>query len=191
MQSPLLQRFSIVTILVLASAGSAAAQHEHWLPDPLLFAARGRIGIQVQPMTEDLRKYFKAPRDRGLLVSRVEDNRPGARAGLCVGDVIVAAGETRMQEPLDLIRAVAKVPEGQAIEVEVIRDGSVHKMQVYPEGPAAPWLDPEYWSEWLQRNMQQGSEQLRRQLDDMEKRLKDLERRFEQQEQQQQNKQRT
>ena len=53
-----------------------------------------RIGVEVQPMTPELRGYFKAPADRGVLVVTVEEAAPAAAAGLRVGDVIIpAAGE--------------------------------------------------------------------------------------------------
>jgi C-terminal processing protease CtpA/Prc len=142
---------------------------------------RSRIGIQVQPMTSELREYFKSPADRGLLVALVEPGRPAARAGLQVGDVIVRAAGKPMQQPLDLVKVVARAPEAQALEVDVVREGKKTKMKVYPEGEAIPWVDPEYWSEWMQRGLGRGSQQLRQQLQEFERRLEELERRFKEQ----------
>src|SRR5678816_1283640 len=50
--------------------------------------SRGRLGVFAENMTEELRGYFGAPKDSGVLVSRVAPDSPSAKAGLKVGDVI-------------------------------------------------------------------------------------------------------
>ena len=82
-------------ILMLAlmggfAAGSASAQPGDPSVPPWL---RGRIGVYVQPLTEELREHFGAPPDRGVLVARVEPGRPGQRGGLLVGDVLLDAND--------------------------------------------------------------------------------------------------
>jgi len=173
-----LRTLVLAAALLPFAAGRADAQPDRWLSEVVPNPPRGRIGIQVEPMSEQLREYFQAPPDRGLLVSTVEEDRPAARAGLRAGDVIVEAAGAPMSEPLDLRKAVARVPEGKALRLVLVRDGAPLEVTVYPEGMPTPWVDPEYWSEWLQRGLRQGSEQLRQQLEDMEKRLEELERRF-------------
>jgi len=141
----------------------------------------GRIGVQVQPMTPELRQHFEAPPDRGLLVTRVEPNRPAERAGVQVGDVILEAGGEAQRRTWDLVRVVGKAPEGEKLPLRILRKGKTRKIEVVPTGSAAPWPDPGGIAEWLERGMQMGSEELREQLRELEKRLQELEKKIEEQ----------
>lgn len=184
-----------IALLVLGLAAGvptcAAAGSSDW-PFVTPFALpRARIGVQVQPMTSELREHFLAPTDRGLLVTRVEAGLPAARAGVEVGDVITSVDRKPMREPLDLVRAVGRVPQGDRLEVELVRDGKKRTVIVAPEGEATPWVDPDYWSEWAERGMLHGSRELRRRLEKLEKRLRELERRFEERRESGEGKERT
>ena len=75
---------------------------------------------------------------------------------------------------------MGRAAEGEPLEIGLVRDGEEHTVSVKPEGAASPWIDPEQWGEWIERGMQQGSEQLRNQLQELERRLEELERKFEQ-----------
>src|SRR5262245_35092128 len=57
-----------------------------------------RIGVQVQPLTPELREFFGVEGDAGLLVAAVEARSPAADAGLRAGDVIVRANDRPMYE---------------------------------------------------------------------------------------------
>ncbi|MFQ5416639.1 MAG: S1C family serine protease [Myxococcota bacterium] len=158
-----------------AKAGSDwSFQHSLWPP----YLARGRIGVQVQPMTPELREHMKAPADRGILVTRVVPDRPGAAADLRVGDVIVEADDAPMEAPFDLVRAVSGVAEGDEIKLAIVRDGEQHELSVSPEGEPRAWMDPDRWGEWMERGLQHGGGEFRRRLHQLEQRLEQLERRL-------------
>jgi membrane-associated protease RseP (regulator of RpoE activity) len=178
-----MMRARLFPLVVLVSAtvslpGAAPAQdfpfNQAFMPQ------RGRIGVQVQPMTDELREHFGAPSDRGLLVSRVEPNRPAAAADIRVGDVIVAADDAPMREPFDLTRAVGRVPAGGTLALKVIREGREKAIAVRPEGEPALWLDPDRWSDLLEKGMSRGTDELKRRLDSLEHRLEELERKLDQ-----------
>ncbi len=165
------------------AAGSAAADPSDPSVPPWM---RGRIGVAVHPLTPELREHFGAPKDRGILVARVEKGRPGERAGLRVGDVLLEANDQPLGEPGDLLRIVGSATEGAVVELRVLRDGDERTLKVEPEGGASPFLAPdawEGWGRWLDRGLRQGSRELRQRLDQLERRLEELERRLEQQEQ--------
>ena len=173
------QRSLLPSLLLVVFLGPAShAQPPSWPFEQPFMPHRGRLGVQIQPMTAELREYFKAPSDRGLLVTRVDPDGPAARAGLHVGDVILTAGGAPLERPFDLVKAVGRVPAGQTLELRVIREGHERTFNVEPQGAATPWVDPDYWGEWMEKGLQQGTESLRRRLDDLQRRLEELERKL-------------
>ena len=159
-------------LCLLALARPASAGPEGMpVPPP---EARGRIGIQVQPMTPELREHMKAPSDAGVLVVRVEPGSPAAAAGVEVGDVVTRAGGEAVDDPHDLISRVAQVPEGKKIALELVRDGKTRKLDVAPQG--AP-LAAEGFEHLFPGGFHHGMEALDQRLDAIERRLDELEHR--------------
>jgi hypothetical protein len=78
------------------------------------------------------------------------------------------------------VKAVARVPAGQKLALEVVRKGEARTFAVEPEGDAVPWTDVESWRDWIDRQMHEGGEQLRERLHELEDRLEQLERRLDQ-----------
>ncbi|MDX1649112.1 MAG: PDZ domain-containing protein [Myxococcota bacterium] len=170
-------------LLALGLAVPAAAPAQD--PDPAppadapsweLLLHRGRLGMEVQRLTPELRRHLGAPADRGVLVARVEAGRPAEEGGVEVGDVIVAAGGEPVADPADLLRAVATVPEGETLALAVVRGGDARTLQVAPEGTALP--DAERLGEWLEEGLREGSRELRQQLEELQRRLEEFERRL-------------
>jgi membrane-associated protease RseP (regulator of RpoE activity) len=81
-----------------------------------------RLGVQVTPMTDELRQFFGAQPDAGVLVGKVEKDTPAAQAGVRVGDVLVSVATQRVQDASDVRRALADQKEGDLVEVTVVRD---------------------------------------------------------------------
>src|SRR5260370_38337471 len=46
------------------------------------------VGLSLTELTPELREFFGAPKDSGVLVSSVVENAPAAKAGVRVGDLI-------------------------------------------------------------------------------------------------------
>jgi membrane-associated protease RseP (regulator of RpoE activity) len=175
--------FPLTVVLALSlGTGAQAGSGAHWPLDPLLlshFSHRGRIGVLVEGMTPELRGYFRAPEDRGLLVARVEPDRPAARAGLRVGDVILSADGEPLHEPFDLVRMVAAAPAGKAIEFVILRNAKERTLRIEPEGDPSPWADPERFGTWFEEKLGLGGGELQERIEQLEKRLDELERRLE------------
>jgi S1-C subfamily serine protease len=51
------------------------------------------VGLEVEGMTAELRRYLGAPQDAGVLVTRVAAGRAAERSGIRVGDVLVRLGD--------------------------------------------------------------------------------------------------
>ncbi|HSN25412.1 MAG TPA: PDZ domain-containing protein [Kofleriaceae bacterium] len=68
-------------------------------------SGQGRLGLMLEGLTPQLRSYFGAPNDSGLLVAQVAPNSPAARAGVQVGDVITQVNRQTVQSADDIISA--------------------------------------------------------------------------------------
>src|SRR5262245_56158708 len=81
-----------------------------------------RLGAQISSMTEELRRYFGAPGDEGVLVGHVDPDSAAAKAGLAVGDVIVELDGQKVDQPMDLVGAVSARSAGTRVSLTVVRD---------------------------------------------------------------------
>jgi hypothetical protein len=59
-----------------------------------------------------------------VLVSRVEEDTPAAKAGLRAGDVIIAVGGKGISERGDIAEALSDHEPGDRVAVKIVRDGS-------------------------------------------------------------------
>ena len=142
---------------------------------------RGRLGVQIQPLTPELRAFFGGPEDRGVLVARVETDSPAARAGLRVGDVIIAAAGDGVERMHDLIRAVHHAKAGEPVALELVRDRETLTVEVTPDAPdiARHECDAEDCPHGRPFGLPfpHGGRELGERLDEIEKRLDELEQR--------------
>jgi len=92
-------------------------------------SGRGRLGVNATDMTEELRDYFGAPKNAGVLVQRVEPGTPAAKAGLKVGDVITRVGGEAVESPSDVSGALADKKSGELVPVTVVRGRRTLQLQ--------------------------------------------------------------
>jgi S1-C subfamily serine protease len=88
--------------------------------------SRGYLGIGLQPVAlpEALRRLVPGSSARGLIVVSVETDGPAARAGLMLGDVLMALEGTPLHDPDDVQAAVAGRRVGTAVTVSLLRAGA-------------------------------------------------------------------
>ena len=89
---------------------------------------RGWLGLQMQPMTDELAQAMGLPKGNGVLINKVEPDSPAAKAELAQGDVITAFDGKPVKEPRDLARAVAEA-RGKA-DVTLWRKGKEQTVAV-------------------------------------------------------------
>ena len=104
--------------------------------------ARAYLGVAMQPvrLTNAVAERLRVEDSRGVLVVMVESDSPADRAGLLVGDVIVAAGETPVSEPQDVAELLGGEQVGAAMELSVVRGGERRSVTV-TVGERAPATD--------------------------------------------------
>lgn len=91
---------------------------------------RGKIGVVIQALTEDLAPALGLEALEGALIVRVEKNGPADRAGIRAGDVILKAGNKVIQAHLDLPRFVAAHPPETTLRLTVSRMGQLFDTDV-------------------------------------------------------------
>lgn len=120
------------------------------------------IGAELQNMPNELREYFGAPDDIGILIVKLEEDAPAQRAGLQVGDVIIKMDRKSIKNINDIHRVLDFFDPGDKLTVEIIRNKQNQSIEIelaaypkYPFEPPKELLDPHYWSEELQELMEQ------------------------------------
>jgi serine protease Do len=104
------------------------------------FGGPRKLGIEFQPISGQLAKYFKLEADQGVLVTSVDDDAPAARAGLKAGDVLLKLDGQDIRSGADLRNALADVEPGQEVAVSALRDGKPIELKVIAGGahPTSP-----------------------------------------------------
>ena len=98
----------------------AAALTEHGTPK------RGYIGISSQPV----RLPAGSAQESGLLVVNVEADSPAGRAGLLLGDILVALDSQPAGDTDDLLRLLTGDRVGKAVKLDVVRGGQPAQVEL-------------------------------------------------------------
>jgi serine protease Do len=80
------------------------------------------IGIQIADVTPDNAKFFQMNKAEGALVSDVQPDAPGAKAGLRTGDVITELDGKSVTDAGQLQMLVGQKRPGETIHLQVVRD---------------------------------------------------------------------
>ena len=84
---------------------------------------RGQLGVMVQDVTPDLAEAMGVKATGGAVISQVMKDSPAARAGLKVGDVIVAVDDKPVGSAAQLRNAIGMLRVGSKVRLEVVRNG--------------------------------------------------------------------
>ncbi|MFC4486086.1 DegQ family serine endoprotease [Tepidiphilus baoligensis] len=84
---------------------------------------RGKLGVVIQGMDEELAKSFGLDKPEGALVASVETDSPAGKAGIQPGDVIVGVDGQRIVDSADLPRIIGRRKPGETVRVELLRQG--------------------------------------------------------------------
>ena len=94
---------------------------------------RGWLGVRIQAVTPDLAESMEMSEPQGALVAGVDDDGPAKKAGIEMGDVIVKFDGKDVPKMRDLPRIVAETGIGDAVDVELFRDGKRKTVRVKVE----------------------------------------------------------
>lgn len=91
---------------------------------------RGRIGVVIQSVTQDLAESFGLPAPKGAIVSQVEKDGPAAKAGLQEGDIITAVNGKAVDNSVDMPVIIGSMAPGSTARLSVIRNGKQMSINV-------------------------------------------------------------
>lgn len=135
----------------------------------------GRLGVQLQDATPELRAFLRAPEDRGVLVVRVNEGSPAEEAGLRVGDLILSIDGEAVAETHEVVHAVLSAEKDAKLALEVSREGKTRKLEATLAGEPPMAARPMRWMEERWPELRDG---LERRMRELERRMQELEQRL-------------
>ena len=91
---------------------------------------RGRIGVQIGPVTKDVAESIGLGKPAGALVQNVESGQPAEKAGVEAGDIIVKVDGKPVEKSGDLPRIIGNLKPGTKASLQVFRRGSTRDLTV-------------------------------------------------------------
>src|SRR5205807_1234471 len=81
------------------------------------------IGVGIADVTPENAKFFHMDQTIGAVISQVEPDSPGAKAGLKVGDVITGVNGRQVSDAGHLQMVIGQERPGGKVSLELMRDG--------------------------------------------------------------------
>lgn len=102
---------------------------------------RGRIGVQIGPVSKDVAESIGLGKAQGALVTGVEAGSPADKAGVEAGDIITRFDGKAIEKVADLPRLVGNTKPGSKSTVTVFRRGASRDLgitiaEIEPDKPA-------------------------------------------------------
>jgi len=91
---------------------------------------RGRIGVRISAVTDDIAESLGLDEAVGAMVNSVEEDSPSSKAGVEFGDIIVEFDGTEIKDVRDLTSIVANTRIGSTVEMVVLRKGKRETLNI-------------------------------------------------------------
>ncbi len=86
-----------------------------------LQGSRPRMGVTLEPLTDQMAEFLAVPGKKGALVTSVSEGSPAA-SKLKAGDVIISADTKSISSPDDLSRILQGKKDDEKVNLKIIRD---------------------------------------------------------------------
>ena len=101
---------------------------------------RGRIGVQIAPVTKEVAESIGLGKPVGALVQNVEAGSPADKAGIEAGDIITKVDGRAVERSGELPRVIGNTKPGTRTTLQVFRRGSYRDLavtvaEIEPEKP--------------------------------------------------------
>ncbi len=91
---------------------------------------RGWLGVQIQPVTDEIADSLGMEKASGALVTRPQDDGPAGEAGIRAGDTILAVDDVVVESPKDLAKLIASYAPEAAAKLTIWRNGEEQDITV-------------------------------------------------------------
>ena len=113
---------------------------------------RGYLGVNIQPVSDDLASSLGIDRNRGEIVQFVEEDGPAGRAGIEPGDIVLEVNGDEVTPDQTLSYLIANISPGSRARIALVRNGERRNVTAtVGQRPSA--------EELAQRSMFSGDEQ--------------------------------
>ncbi len=120
----------------------------HWVSafgngDFMFHAGMGRhavLGVQLIELTPELRRHYGVAGDEGVMVSRVVDDSAASRAGIEVGDILIAVDGEKVASTHGVRHNLMDKEDGDVVLVDLFRNGRLMTVTADAEVREAPMM---------------------------------------------------
>ena len=85
---------------------------------------RGWIGVQIQPVTQDIADSLGLKKAEGALVAEPQKDSPAVKAGIEAGDVITAVDGKSVKDARDLAKKIGALAPKTSVKLDVLHKGT-------------------------------------------------------------------
>jgi serine protease Do len=86
------------------------------------------LGVGVAEVSAERVKALKLKEERGVEVTKIDDDSPALKAGLKAGDVVLDYNGQRIEGTEQFVRMVKETPEGRQVRLLISRDGNTQTL---------------------------------------------------------------
>lgn len=187
------KKLSAFAVALMCVTAAFAQETHRFVIEDFGGGKRAIIGAGLTGLTPELREFFGAPREAGVLVGSLTENGPAAKAGLRVGDVITAVDGIRVAGAGDLAHAMKGKHAGDTVRLDVVRNKNKQSIVVTTEERdvrefrrafSLPDMERQLGqldgAEWRALVATPDTDDLRARIRDLEQRLQELEKKLQQ-----------
>jgi serine protease Do len=88
------------------------------------------MGVGITDVTPENARFFHSTDNTGAIISQVESDSPGAKAGLKVGDVVEKVNGQKVEDAGQLQVVIGQQKPGTRVTLDVMRDGKMQNIPV-------------------------------------------------------------
>ena len=96
---------------------------------------RGRLGIEMADLTQELAKKLNVNTLDGVIMAAVQPNSPADKAGLKEGDVVIAMNGRAVRNAAEMRARLGLTPIGEEVELRVNRGGNQRSVKAQIAAP--------------------------------------------------------
>ena len=86
-------------------------------------SARGRLGVQIQPVTAGIADRLGLKKVEGAMVDEPQKGSPAAEAGIESGDIVTAVNGTKVKDAREMARTIGMLAPNTKAKLDIIRQG--------------------------------------------------------------------